>query len=107
MDESNITVKEMIHKMTQNDHDAIISGIHSDIPILNLNAIIYGTRYKYNDPEFIDTMKLRFADSKITFFGMELSEFVSASLHLLGVQEYAGDDLLVKNLIRSQFDFDE
>lgn len=102
---TNINIKEEIYKMSQNDRNAIIYGIRSEIPILNLNAIVFGTKFKYSEPEFIEIMKGNFADSEITFFGNELRKFVSASLHLLGVQEYSGDDLLIKNLIKSKFEF--
>ena len=68
--------------MADNNACAILKGINSDISILNLNAIIFGMKYKFNNNDFVNTIKERFVDSNIKFFGTELKCFAIASLHL-------------------------
>lgn len=102
---TDIDVQNVINRMADHDTKAIIYGISSDIAILNLNAVIFGTKFKMKDSEFVETMKNTLINSETKFFGIELNKFVLASLHLLQVQEYVGDDETVNRIIKSNFDF--
>ena len=99
------TIDTAFKEMVDNNVSALMEGINSNIPILNLNAIIFGTRYKFNNDDFINTIKERFVDSNIKFFGTELKCFAIASLHLLNVQKYVGTDRTILRLIESNFYF--
>lgn len=101
----NLEIQTLIDQMADNNACAILKGINSDIPILNLNAIIFGTKYKFNNNDFVNTIKERFVDSNIKFFGTELKCFAIASLHLLNVQKYVGSDRTILRLIESNFYF--
>ena len=101
----NLEIQTLIDQMADNNACAILKGINSDIPILNLNAIIFGTKYKFNNFEFVNNIKERFVDSNIKFFGTELKCFAIASLHLLNVQKYVGFDRTILRLIESNFYF--
>lgn len=48
----NLEIQTLIDQMADNNVCAILKGINSDIPILNLNAIIFGTKYKFNNNDF-------------------------------------------------------
>lgn len=91
-----IDVQKMIVLMEQNDVNAILCGIHSTLPILNLNAIIFGTKFKIKNPDFISEMKNNLIKSNVKFFGTKLSSFVIASLHILGIQKYSGNDTFIR-----------
>ena len=98
-------INTIINNMSNNDLDSIILGVKSDIPVLNLNAVIFGTRFNVKDVDFITALTDDLISSKETFFGNDLSSFVRASLDLLGIQPYNGDDDFTKRLIKSNMNF--
>lgn len=100
-----LDTQEIINKMSSGNFEAILYGAHSNIPILNLNAIIFGTKYLLKDTDFINIIKSSFLNSNITFFGVEIKKIATASLHLLGVKKYTGEDHFIKELIDSKFNF--
>lgn len=98
-------VQNAIKRMSDNDVQEIINCINSELPILKLNAIMFGTKFKIKKSEFVNALKNISTNSKITFFGVGLSKFALASLHLLKIQEYEGTDDTVNRFIKSDFDF--
>lgn len=104
--DTNSSIQTLINKMELGNEEAIITGIHSQIPIVNINAIIFGTRYKCKSEDFIQAIKNNFVDSDASFFGgIMLSDFAKASLHILNVTEYDGDREMIKRLIDSDMTF--
>ncbi len=97
-------VQYIIDRMKEGHVEAFLYGMDSDIPILNLNAVNFGTKYHCQRKEFIDRLK-KLTDSNITFFGNEMKQFAVAALDVLGVQTYTGNDAFIKKLITSQFQF--
>lgn len=87
----------------ENDIDAILYGAKSSLPILNMNSVLFGARYKITSPEFVDVLKLKLKKSEAKFFGMPFADIVTAALDVLGVEKYYGDDEFILNLISSQF----
>lgn len=96
--------KNLIDEMRNNNLEAIIYGIQSEVPILNLNAIIFGTKFNVTNLEFINRIKDELVNSKVTLFGVELNNYAIASLHLLGVKKYEGNNETIKRIIKSNFD---
>lgn len=94
---------EMISEMKNNNVDVIISGATSSSPLLNLNAVLYGTKFKIKSKEFTSALKDNLVHSNEKFFGMPLSEIVIAALDVLGVEKYSGTDKLILRLISSEF----
>lgn len=94
---------EIIELMSENNAEAIIFGAKSDLPVLNLNAVIFCAKYNVKLENFIFMLKNSFINSDITFFGMPFSKIAIAALDVLGVEKYSGDDSLVKQLIDSKF----
>lgn len=90
-----------VEKMEKGDIDTIISCVYSDIPILVLNAIIFGGQHRIKDASFIRRLKEDLIFSDITFFGKKLSDFVEVTLDLLDVQKYKGNDDYIKELINT------
>lgn len=80
----------------------VLKYASSDSPIENLNAVLYGAKYKLSDERFILALH-KMLDSDARFFGTPLSSFVQAALDVLGVQKYSGDDDYVMELIQSEF----
>lgn len=96
---------EIIGMMKNNDTDAIIYGAESNIPILNLNAVIFGVKYRVSSDQFISLLKDKLLKSEVSFFGMKFSKIVTAALDVLNIEKYYGDDKLIMQLINSQFNF--
>ncbi len=103
---TNDNIQNLINKMAQNDGTAILIGAKSDKPILNLNAVIFGTKFKCKSQDFIDVLKTKLFNSDKSFMGTPLKVFVTAALDILEVKKYNGNDAEIRKLINSNFDFD-
>ncbi len=103
--DTNFDTQELINKMASGDEPSIIIGVDSDVPVLNLNAVLFGAKYKIKNPNFINTIRNKLLYSEDSFFGIKLSDYVQAALHVLGVQKYVGYDYFINRLIESNFDF--
>ncbi|MBP0954104.1 MAG: hypothetical protein J6M90_00510 [Oscillospiraceae bacterium] len=96
------TSDELINRITSGDSDAIIAGIQDNSPIVQLNALIYGTKAKIQNSVFVNSLK-SLIGSRAVFFGVPMEKYVLAALDVLGVQNYQGDDDFVLRLIHSDF----
>ena len=96
-----VNIEEEIKKMSENNYELIISGAQSDIPILNLNAVLFGAKFRLRSPEFISILEDRLINSDCTFFGMPLYNFVCAALDVLDVKKYEGNDDHIVRLIKA------
>ena len=94
-------IQNLIDRMSQNDTEAILLGAKSNIPILNLNSILFGTKFKITEEEFLEVLKTKLLNSDDSFMGTPLKIFAVASLDVLGVQKYTGKDAEICNLINS------
>lgn len=99
------STNEIIDMMRARNVDAIIFGAESDSPILNLNAVIFGTQNKVLSDKYIALLKEKLIKSDTAFFGMPLSKIVTAALDVLGVEKYSGNDASVIRIIKSDFKF--
>lgn len=84
--------------------EKVVEYATSSSSLKQLNAVLWGTKHRVRDERFIAAM-LNMLNSDARFFGMPLSDYTQAALHVLGVQEYTGDDYSVLRLIQSDFNF--
>ena len=98
-------INALIERMAMNDTEAILLGAQSDIPILNLNATIFGAKFRCTSPEFAEMLKTKMLYSDSTFMGTPLASFAVAALDVLRIQKYRGTDKFICELISSNFDF--
>ena len=92
-------LNEAIEKMKRGDKETILDGVSSSVPLLVLDSVIYGGKYKVKDLSYIERLKEHLHNSNMTFFGTPLSSFVKATLDVLDVQPYEGTDQYIKNWI--------
>lgn len=98
-------IQNKIDLMYSGDTEEIVSNVNSDIPILVANAIIAGTKKCLKNSVFLDAIQNKVTNSDITFFGMPLSDIAIASLDILGINKYKGNDDNILKLIHSGFNF--
>lgn len=92
----------LINRMHNGEVSAILTGISSGSDILNLNAIITGTRIGLDDNSFILKVKA-LKNSDAVLLGTHLSHVAKAALDVLKIEEYSGDNKLIKELIDTRF----
>ncbi len=100
---SNNTVDEQIASIIAGNEKEIIRGISSDSPIVQLNALIYGTKNHVSDLKFTEGVKSIVQTSNVRFFGVPFKKYAMAALDVLKIQEYNGDDDFIQRLIQSEF----
>lgn len=100
----NTDFNAIIDLMASGNEEAIILGINSITPILNMNAIIFGAKFKCTNKIFVDALSNRFIRSPVTLMGNEISQFALAALDVIGIQKYYGNDEFIIKLIKSNFE---
>ena len=94
---------EIIEAISNNDKEAIIQGISETRPIVQINALIFGTKLKLKDKIFVEAVsKLR--DSGNSFFGVPMYKYAVAALDVLDAEKYKETDEFIQRLIKSGFD---
>jgi hypothetical protein len=101
MTKNEMDTQTLINAMHRGDNNAILNGISSPVPVVVLNAIIAGTQRNLRDTTFIDGVK-KAGTSHETLLGIPVKSVAAASLHLLDVQEYSGNDSMVLAMIDSR-----
>lgn len=98
------SIKERIDEIHNGSVKAIMDGITSSSPIEFLNAMIFGTRLGIDNAKFIESVK-NAENNETVMMGVRISEFAKASLDILGIKEYRGDEKRIKDMIESKFEF--
>ena len=98
------SIKERIDEIHNGSVKAIMDGITSSSPIEFLNAMIFGTRLGIDNAKFIESVK-NAENNETVMMGVQISEFAKASLDILGIKEYRGDEKRIKDMIESKFEF--
>ena len=96
--------RELIKKIQAGDWSAIMQGLSHIGAFYRINATINAVRYEVRDPVvkiYLDRLK----EDQIVMNGYRVSEFAISALDILGFERYNGNDLRIKRLIDSKFDF--
>lgn len=100
MNNSQLKVKAM--------HDGsieeILNGIKSNNTFELINAIIAGTRMNIKDNKFVDRLESAMKNEE-TLLGVPVYEFATASLDILGIKKYKGNNRRIKEMIQSELKF--
>ena len=84
--------------MYNGDVSAILDGIYSDSPILVLNAILAGTRMELRSDVFVYGVE-QATNNDSTLLNLSISQCAHASLDILGIRKYTGEDNNILALI--------
>lgn len=97
--------RKLIQQIQAGDSSAIMQGLSHPGAFYRINATINAVRYKASDP----VLKIRLDRLKhdqIIMNGYRVSDFAISALDILGLEKYAGNDLRIRALINSKFEFD-
>ena len=98
--------KNTVNRILKGDISAIKEGFGSNDTALRIIAIINSTKLNIKDKEVIERIKILTEDnSYLRICAFTVGEFATASLHLQGIINYSGNNLSIKKLIDSKFDF--
>jgi hypothetical protein len=103
-EERRFFMNETIKKMQSGDISTLKNGFNAKGAIYRVNAIAWATKNNIIDEELIAYIKKSINDNTL-ISGYTVGQFALASLDILNIQKYQGDDISVKNLIKSNFDF--
>lgn len=96
--------QQIIEKMKFGDVDIIEQNIESDVPILVLNAIIFGTQKRIKSEAFISGLKSAVENHEI-LMGKKINDFAIAALHILNEKKYVGSNEVINELIKSKMNY--
>lgn len=98
--------QDIINRMLNGEVTAIKLGLDSNDTVLRINAIIHSTTFKINDKYIIEKIESLTEDNNyLRICAFTVGEFATASLHIRGIKKYSGDNISIKRLIESQFNF--
>lgn len=96
--------RDLFAKIQTGDRNAILKGLIHPGAIYRVNAAMNAVRYNIKDvPVKIYLGRMKKDDIFIN--GYRVSDFAHAALDLLGLESYFGNELRVRRLITSKFDF--
>ena len=96
-------VQNLINEMHTGNTAAITQGIHSENPLLRLNAIAAGTKLGLKENRFLDGLRIA-RNSEASVLGFSVRKFAVAALDVLGEETYQGSDEQIRELIQVRFD---
>lgn len=96
--------KILLQRMKKGDKSAILEGLRHSGALFRINGIMNAERYSLKDKEIIDSI-LNLKCDKISFDGYSVSDFAISALDLLNLEKYEGNDVAIKQLIESRFEF--
>ncbi len=94
----------LIRRMESGQTDAILTGLRHKGALVRINGILNATRHSIKTDETIDLIRELKKDT-ISFDLYAVSDFATAALDLMGIEEYNGSKKQILNLIESKFDF--
>lgn len=98
--------QKLINSMLKGDAVSIKKGFDSDSILLKIDAIICAVKKKTSDKEIIkEIISLKNNTHYLRSVAFTVGEFAIAGLHLLGIEQYNGDNASINRLIESKFDF--
>lgn len=96
--------QQAIDSMYNGDIAIIKECITSTIPNLVMNSIIAGVKIGLKDKEYIEKLKTN-CSNKTVLMGVCLGDVAEAAFCILTNKPYLGNNLTIKSLINSNFDF--
>lgn len=96
-------IQSEIDKMKNGEKNVVIDSICSGIPILQINAILFGVKHGIDDPIFLKTLS-ELTDSDVNVFGVSMSECAKAACDVLNVIPYRGSEERVIRIIEGMKD---
>lgn len=103
---ANDIIQKKINMMAEGNQKVIEESIYSEIQPLIINAIIFGVKYGIKSLSFCEGLKKATTKTeKIIIIGCPVSYLAIAACHLLGIEEYTGDDSIIKEWIECKMQF--
>ncbi len=90
--------------MMLGDQSAIFEGLSHSGVVVRINGIMNAVKFKSNDKKNIDKIISLKSDNQ-SVIGYTVSQFATAALHVLGIENYNGSDEQIHELIDSEFEF--
>ena len=94
-------IRLQIDAMHNGSVAAIVKGVSSSVPLVVMNAILAGTEQDLHDTAFIDGVR-RAGESSAILLNIPLRSVAAASLHLLGAEQYRGQDSMIWSMIHNR-----
>ncbi len=106
MDQVCDEIQKKINFMMEGNQKVIEESIYSENQALVVNAIIFGVKHGIKSPEFCEGLKkVTEREEKLILVGCPVSYLAVSACHLLGIQEYTGDDSIIKEWIECKMRF--
>ncbi len=96
---------ELLNRVKNGDEKAIIIALKHKGAIYRINALINIVRHSIVDSSKIIELVYQLLEDGIILDGYKVSDFAYATLDLIGIESYCGDNSKVKALIDSRFEF--
>ena len=96
---------ELLNRVKSGDEEAIAIALKHKGAIYRINALINIVRHSIVDSPKIIELTYTLLQDSIMLDGYEVSDFAYATLDLIGIESYSGDNQRVKALIDSRFEF--
>lgn len=96
--------RELIKKIQDGDREAILQGLAHPGAFYRINAIISVGKNLVSEPTIGIYLK-QLKEDKIIMNGYRVSDFAYAALDIIESEKYAGNDIRIRRLIDSRFDF--
>ena len=97
------SASSIIRNMSVGDENAILEALSHKGLLVRINGIIFATKFRVKRPEIVETIKSLQSDSA-WYDGYSVSQFATAGLHIMGEEDYVGDDETILELIESRFE---
>lgn len=96
--------RELLKKIQNGDRDAILQGLAHSGAFYRINAAVSAGKYFVREPVIGIYLK-RLKEDKIIMDGYRVADFAYAALDILEIEKYMGNDIRVRRLINSRFNF--
>lgn len=96
--------RELLKKIQDGDRNAILQGLAHPGAFYRINATMSAGRHFVKEPVIGIYLK-RLKEDNMIMNGYRVSDFAYAALDILGIEKYIGNDIRIRRLINSKFDF--
>lgn len=97
--------QKMIDEMRSGNVSAILECLNREV-LFKIDAIICSVQHNIVEENVVNKISsMKNDDEYLRSVAFTVGEFSSAALHLLGIEEYTGENKSIIRLIESKFDF--